>query len=253
MRQSYFAKTGKERRYAKSPRTNGFFIDGNFRHLKLQFMVWKAHQAGLLRLLGVEVRVYHLDNDYAGTVDAIVEIDGEVFIVDFKGMNVSSFQKLEMYGAEQNHRIQIVGYALIANVGRTVDVDGVELSLPEVKRCLLVGENKGGPTQKGSPIGLHEYVVEVAKHKREVKTRINALREAVKNAQVPKPACSSTRIKAFTECPFSYFCREEVTKIQKQRENAQGSNPKKRTVKTPERASVNRSRGRTSGRKKRPA
>ena len=47
-RQAFFVKTGQEKRHAKSPRTNAFFLDGDFRHYKWQFALWKAHRAGLL-------------------------------------------------------------------------------------------------------------------------------------------------------------------------------------------------------------
>src|SRR4051812_15273127 len=59
MRQAYFAKTGQTRKPATSPRSNAYFLDGNFRHYKWQFVLWKAHRAGLLILLGCEIRVYH--------------------------------------------------------------------------------------------------------------------------------------------------------------------------------------------------
>jgi hypothetical protein len=248
MRESYFSKTGQEKRWAKSPRTNAFFLDGNFRHLKWQFALFKAHQAGLLKLLGVEIRVHHPSGDYAGTIDAVVEISDEIFIVDFKGMNVSSFQNLEMYGSSFEHRLQIVGYAIIANVDeKTRGGD------KEVTRCLLIGENKGGPTSKGSPIALHEDVVEITKHRREVKTRIATLRKAVADEKIPEPACTTTRTKTFQECPFAWYCRDEVRAIQQEREGSGRKNPVKRQVKISERARVDRAKRRPSGRKGNPA
>lgn len=241
MRKSYFAKTNQKRRWAKSPRTNAFFLDGNFRHLKWQFALWKAGRAGLLTLLGVEVRVYHPSGDYAGTIDAVVEIDDEIFIVDFKGMNANDFQLLEMNGANFQHRVQIVGYAIIANVDEKAR-DGDK----EVTRCLLVGENKAGPTQKGSPIALHEDVVEVSRHRREVKTRIAQLRKAVADEEIPEPACTSTRTKIFQECPFAWYCREEVLAVQRKLESSKRSDASKRQVKTSARARTDRA-GRSTG------
>jgi hypothetical protein len=248
MRKSYFAKTGQEKRWAKSPRTNAFFLDGNFRHLKWQFALWKAGRAELLTLLGVEVRVYHPSGDYAGTIDAVVEIDDEIFIVDFKGMNVSDFQLLEMNGAKFQHRVQIVGYAIIANVDeKTKNGD------KEVTRCILVGENKAGPTQKGSPIALYEDVIEVSKHRREVKTRIAQLRKAVTDEKIPEPACTSTRNKSFQECPYAWYCREEVAAVQRDLEGTKRKDAAKRQVKTSTRARTDRTGRRTSGRKTNPS
>jgi hypothetical protein len=248
MRKSYFAKTGQEKKWAKSPRTNAYFIDGNFRHLKWQFALWKAHRAGLLVLLGVEVRVFHPSGDYAGTIDAVVEINGEIFIIDFKGMNVNDFQLLERDGSKFQHRVQIVGYALIANLDEKARGGD-----KEVTRCLLVGENKGGPTQKGSPIALYEDVVEVSKHRREVKTRIAHLRKAVTDEKIPEPACTSIRTKTFQECPFAWYCRDEVREIQQRAESPGRKNPAGRTVKISQRTGTDRTGKRASGRKINPA
>jgi hypothetical protein len=245
MRQSYFAKTGVDRRYAESPRSNGFFLDGNFRHYKWQFALWKAHKKGLLVLVGVEVRVFHPNGDYAGTIDALVIIDGELFIVDFKGMNVSSFTHFEENGAEMKHRIQIVGYGMIVNIGLVPVVNDEWQKLLPITRCLLIGENKSGPTQKGSPIALHEDVIEIAKYRREVKTRISELRKAVENEEVPGPSCTSTRTKQFQECAFAYLCREEVRAIQRDRESANRRNPDKPKVKISTRARTSSPKRRT--------
>ncbi len=221
VRQSYFARTGVERHRPKTPRSNGYFIDGDFRHYKWQFLLWKLHRAGLIRLLGVEVRVYHPSGDFAGTIDAIVEIDGEIFIIDFKGMNVNDFRQFEKYGLTAKHGIQIVGYAMILNStgSFTCTVMGETHSVV-IKRCILVGENKGGPSQSGSPIALHEQVIELSKKKNSVKKQTALLRRYVENEEIPPPECTSTKINAFIECPFSRLCREEVSEIQKQRERS---------------------------------
>lgn len=223
MRQAYFAKTGQDRRPATSPRSNAFFLDGDFRHYKWQFALWKAHRAGLLRLLGVEVRVYHPNGDFAGTIDAIVEIDGELFIVDFKGMHLRSFQTFEVYGTPDNYKVQIIGYAEIVNQGKGfASFMGIVINKTSeklfIKRCLLVGENKSGPGQKGSPLGLHEDILSVKAHRAKVKRRMHQLRGFVTNEEVPDPACTSTRTKEFQECPFSWYCLREVKDIQRAKE-----------------------------------
>lgn len=248
MRRSYFAKTGQERRWAKSPRTNAFFLDGNFRHFKWQFALWKAHQAGLLKLLAVEQRVWHPSGDYAGTIDGVVEITDEILIVDFKGMNVNSFQQLEMNGASFDHRVQVVAYAMIANLDE-IARGGNE----EVKRCLLIGENKAGPGQRGSPIALYEDVVEVSKHRREVKTRIAQLRKAVADEKIPPPACTTTRAKIFQECPYAWFCRSEVKDIQQRLESSKRKDASERQIKISTRTGTDRTGRGSSGRKKHPA
>lgn len=219
MRQAYFAKTGVEKRAAKSPRSNGFFLDGDFRHYKWQFALWKAHRAGLLELLGCEIRVYHPNGDFAGTIDAIVRIDGKLYVIDFKGMNVNSFQNHEKYGTKEGYVVQIVGYAGIVNLCCAFESFMGNFTGVVIEACLLVGENKGGPVQGGSPIALHEDLLPISKHRSKVKRRMHALRGFVSREEVPPPECTSTRTLGFQECPFSYLCREEVLQIQRKRES----------------------------------
>lgn len=213
-RQAYFAMTNVEKHRPKSPRSNAYFLDGDFRHYKWQFALWKAHRAGLLNLLGVEVRVFHPSGDFAGTIDAIVEIDGEVFIVDFKGMHLRSFQDHEKWGTKIGYRIQIVGYAEIVNKACAFESFMGGLLGVEVKRCLLVGECKSGPVAHGSPIALHEDILEVKKERAKVKRRIYRLRGFASREETPPPDCQSTRTVQFQECPFSRLCREEVKAIE---------------------------------------
>src|SRR5688500_4611747 len=165
MRQSYFVKTGVEKRKAKSPRTNAFFLDGDFRHYKWQFALWKAHRKGLLELLGCEIRVFHPNGDFAGTIDAIVRVDGKMYVIDFKGMNVKSFQDHERWGTKEQYVVQIVGYGDIVNLACAFESFMGEYLGVEIEACLLIGENKGGPVQSGSPIALHEDILYVKKHR----------------------------------------------------------------------------------------
>lgn len=239
MRQAYFVKVGQEKRPALSPSSNGFFLDGDFRHYKWQFALWKAQRAGLLKLLGVEVRVYSKTGDFVGTIDAIVMLDGKVYIIDFKGMNVRSFQKFVNEGATLGHGIQITGYGMI---------------YPDlIDGCLLIGESKGGPLQNGSPIALHEQFIPISQFKAKVKKRLATLRRFVDNEEVPSPACVSTRHKEFQECPFAWFCRKEVLAVQRERERSARSDPERAKVAVPGRARDDRTRGNGSKRKGRTA
>jgi hypothetical protein len=253
LRQSYFAKTQVEKRLPAMPRTNGYFVDGDFRHYKWQFLLWKLHRAGKLILLGCEVRVYHPNGDFAGTIDALVEIDGKLYVVDFKGMNVSDFQKLERYGTQVKHRVQIVGYGLILELSQTAEgFMGTFLGL-KIEGCLLVGENKGGPSQSGSPLGLHEDFVPIPRYKSEVKRLMHKLRRYVDAEEIPEPACTSTRIKQYQECPFKYRCREEVERIQREREGTENRNSSGPKVAVSTRSTTDRAERSASGRKTRAA
>jgi hypothetical protein len=218
VRQAYFAKTGQEKRRAKSPRTNGYFLDGDFRHYKWQFALWKAHRAGLLILHGCEIRVFHPSGDFAGTIDAIVEIDGVLYVVDFKGMNVKAFQDHEKWGTKLGYKVQIVGYAEIVNKVCAFESFMGEVLGVKIETCLLIGESKGGPTQSGSPLALHEDALIVKQHRAKVKRRMHELRRYVTNEEIPAPDCTSTRTVQFQECPFAWFCRPEILTIQKSKE-----------------------------------
>ena len=245
MRQAYFVKVGQEKRPALSPSSNGFFLDGDFRHYKWQFALWKAHRAGLLTLLGVEVRVHSAAGDFVGTIDAIVSINGRIYIVDFKGMNVRSFQKFVNDGITLGHGIQITGYGMIY----TTNEDFVK----HLEGGLLIGESKGGPLQSGSPIALHEQFVPIPQFKAKVKKRLATLRRFVDNEEIPPPACVSTRHKEYQECPFAWFCRKEVLAVQRERERAARSNPSEQKVAVSRRARDDRTRGNGSKRKGRAA
>jgi hypothetical protein len=229
VRQAYFAKTGVEAHKAHSTQTNGYFLKGNFVHLQWQFALWKAHRAGLLELvrieaetpeldffgdgtrLAVEVRVVSKTGDFGGTIDALVLIDGEVFVIDFKGINQIEFMRAIKNGIKVEYRVQIVGYAMLLNGSHRFPFI--------VKRCILLSENKAGPISGAkSPLALHEQVVEVDDYKHQVRRKLTRLRNHVAEESLPAPACVSTRHNGFQECPFNRLCRAEIRAIQAERE-----------------------------------
>lgn len=253
-RQAYFVKTGVEKQPPANPRAHAYFLDGDFRHYKWQFATWKAHRAGLLKLLGCEIRIFHPDGEFAGTVDVALKVPqfpDEIFIADYKGMNAHAFQSHEKYGTKAGYIVQIVGYAEIVNKACAFESFMGSYLGVKVDRVLLVGENKNGPVQAGSPIALHEDVLEVDKHRSKVKRRMHRLRRFAREEITPEPSCTSLRTFQFQECPFSRFCREEVKEIQRQRENNARSNAKEPKVKTSTRSRTHRSSRSTGGRKKR--
>jgi hypothetical protein len=234
MRQAYFAKTGMTKHPATSSRSNYYFLDGDFRHYKWQFVLWKAHRAGLLTLLGVEVRIHHPSGDFAGTLDGLVMFnDGKHTIPDFKGMHVRAFQEFEMYGAPINYKVQLVGYGEILNQngGFYEGFMGYGGGGIQIDDVVLIGENKGGPGQRSdNQIALREEVIPLRKGRSAVKRRLHALRGYVEREEVPPPACYSVRLKQFEECPFAPNCREEVKAIQASREKTVKPRRKKLSV-----------------------
>jgi hypothetical protein len=224
-RKAYFMKRGEKRVPMMSPQTHGYFLHGNFIHLKWQFALWKAHQlkkitlgavpgVGPLDFWGdgtrpaVEVRVR--DNDFGGTIDAIVYIGREKYIVDFKGVNLIDFQRTVKRGAPVGYRRQLVGYGMIAEKVLSLDLAG----------CLLISECKAGPLGgRGNPIALHETFVPIEDHRGDVERRLRTLRWFDAKEELPPPECVSTIHMGFQECPFSGRCREEVRQIQRERES----------------------------------
>lgn len=214
-RQAYFAKRRVEKHEIANSTTNGYFLTGNFTHFKWQFALHKAHRAGLLELIGCEIRVFTKDGNFGGTIDAIVRINGIYYVVDFKGINLIDFQKTVRKGAPPKYRKQIVGYAMIAN-------EQLQLN---IEHCLLISESKSGPVAKSSPLALHETLVDVEKHTSEVTRRLRTLRWHDHKNEMPKPECVSTTHMQYMECPFSRFCKDEVVDIQRAREERARSKP----------------------------
>lgn len=277
VRQAYFVKRGVEKHKARSPQTNGYFLKGNFVHFQWQFALWKAHTKGMLELVpvpieheleilrkmflagdenhsdrdyvmwadalnfygngtrpGVEVRVQAPGNeDFMGTIDGMIrvppfKINLKVHVVDFKGINVIDFQRAVKNGAKPEYRKQIVGY------GNNVN----ESDLPyEVEDCLLVSENKAGPTNStsSSPLALHETLVPIEEHLPEVRRRLKTLRWFDSRDEVPPPECVSTNHMGYQECAFNRFCHEEVREIQRERERRTRQSKRDVTVARPRR------------------
>lgn len=222
LRQAYFAKRGTEKHMTANPQTNGYFLTGNFLHFKWQFALHKAHRAGMLELLGVEVRV--MDGEFGGTIDALVRIDGIVYVVDFKGINIIDFQRTVKRGAKQEYRKQIVGYAKIA--AKVLDL--------EIEHCLLISESKSGPISgRGSPIALHETKVAVKDFEGEVAKRLRTLRWYDHKDELPPISCVSTKHMGFVECPFQRYCTDEVKAVQRKREEVAKATKKNYRVARP--------------------
>lgn len=247
-RQAYFGKRGEAKHLIESPRSNGYFVHGNFIHFKWQFVMWKAHRAGLLELVtikdptgltlalpdgsykvgtrpAVEVRV--VDGDVGGTIDVITRVPAKQhpLVVDFKGINQIEWQRTAKKGASDAYRRQIVGYSDLANT---------QLGLG-IREALLVSENKSGPMGGGNPLALHETSVALAEFRGDVSRRLRTLRWYDARDEVPDIECVSIAHMQFQECPFNRFCREEVLAAQREIQAREAKHPRKRTVSRPRR------------------
>jgi hypothetical protein len=194
---------------------NFYFFNGNWLHTKWQFALFKLDQAlpdEIFKLIGVEVPILSKRKDHGGTVDAIVLIYGELYIIDFKGLNVRSFGEITRGTVPIPYAVQIADYGMLWN-SQKKNGNGVV----KISKGLLVTENKGGPTPKHL-IALHETEIEVETYLPEVRGRLEVLRKHGEANSIPEPECVSTQTLQFLSCPFRKFCREEVKEIQRRRE-----------------------------------
>jgi hypothetical protein len=219
MRKAYFAKTGKQKFPATSPTTNYYFFDGDFRHYKWQFALWKAHRAGLLDASWRRGTGLPSERRFRRNHRCHCQYRRQGLHRGLQGDASHCVPDLRAWGTPDDYKIQIIGYGQIVNLACAFESFMGEFLGIEVEFCLLIGESKGGPSQRGSSvIALHEDKLAVKEHRAKVKRKMHTLRRYVTNEEVPPPACTNTRIKLFQECPFAPHCREEVKLIQKRLE-----------------------------------
>jgi hypothetical protein len=223
VRQVYFSKTGQKKKIAVNKKLYGIFLDGTFRHFKWQFALWKLHREQVIELLGCEIYVKSKRGDYGGTLDALVRINDELYIVDFKGMNAHNFMDFLSHGVSDGYTLQIAGYGMLVSTSKE--------HTGSVENCLLVGENKNGPVDKGSPLGLHEELIKVSNYKGIVQDRLLTLRSYEARRVIPPPECNNVSSMQFQSCPFSWYCRGEVEireRKAKRQEKAEKNKPQVR-------------------------
>lgn len=224
IRQVYFSKTGVKKAKLGRVESHAIFLDGNFRHFKWQFVLWKMHRAGIVKLidagttcLGTEIFVSNEKGDFGGTIDTLVYLPKSdlVCTLDYKGMNGNSF--LGAVGKGQpsmTYILQSVGYGGLAN-------SFLANRLPKkIESVFIIGENKNGAVRTravNSPLGLQEWKFDLEDYRPLVSKRLKVLRSYERRGKVPPPECVSTRSRMFKDCAFSVICRGEVEQIEKQK------------------------------------
>jgi hypothetical protein len=202
---------------SRSVSAHYYFFTGNFLHLKWQFALYKLDQKindpKVFKLIGVEIPVVSKRKDHGGTVDAFCAVYGEPVIVDFKGLNVRTFQSITRGDIPADYPMQLSDYGMLFN---SVQRDGVST----ITKGLLIAENKGGADAK-HPLALHETEITIATHLPEVRGRLKELREYGETNSIPPPECTSTGTVQFQSCPFRRYCREEVKEIERERKRAE--------------------------------
>ncbi len=240
LRRSFLSKNhreyGLERVELPNIEPHYYFITGDFVHLKLQFLLYRVAVEWPERfvLVDTELPVSSKRSDHAGTVDSLVLLDGEPLIVDFKGLNVRSFNAIDRGELPGAYRIQLADYMMLFNAmlesGRWKP-DKMLLNylrifghdkMPPVKRALLLAENKGGP-DANHPSALTECIVDFKENLPEVRLRLEVLRAHEESKEIPDAECESTRLIEFTGCPFASFCFKEVRERETKRIEASDS------------------------------
>jgi hypothetical protein len=236
-----------------------YFLTGDFIHLKWQFAMWKLSLVEMAKwgrdpnyqpefiLLDCELPVMSKRGDHGGTIDVLAVIEGELVIVDVKGLNYRSFQSIDAGEVQPEYRIQVGDYMMLWNSGlrtrmKTLPDNIAEVTgwseWPRVTRGIVLAENKAGPDAK-HPAALTEYVVKSKDALPEVRSRLEVLRAHEEEGSLPEIECKTTRGFQFTGCPFAEICRREVRKRER-KEAAADSDPKEYRVARPKRP--NRSR-----------
>lgn len=238
VRQVYFSKTRVKKHKIHRIESSAIFLDGNFRHFKWQFVIWKMHRAGIIELidcdsiaLGTEVYVQNGRGDFGGTIDNVVYVPSLDLVAtfDWKGMNGNSFLKSVDKGPGQHYIIQSVGYAGLANYS-------LRKHLPKrIESVFIFGENKNGAMRTrviNAPIGLKEWKFDLEDYRFMVAQRLKLLRAHERSGETPPPECVSTKRMMFKDCAFSYICRGEVERIEarQKRKNGKLKKPRKPKV-----------------------
>lgn len=232
----HWQELGIEKKRSVRIQPNFYFFKGNFLHLQWQFALHKLDKKlpnEVFKLIGIEVPIISKRQDHGGTVDAIVLIYDEPYIVDFKGLNVRTFSEITRGYVPHDYLVQLSDYGMLFN--SILKKKGV----PRISKALLVVENKGGPDPK-YVIALHETPIEIATYLPEVRLRLEALREHGEEKEIPPPECTSPYIVQFTGCPFRGFCKKEVTEIHRERKRIADSESSEVEVARPTRTARKR-------------
>lgn len=253
MRRVYLAKNwqrlGLTRVELPAIEPHYYFLTGDFIHLKWQFAMYKLSLVDPdFMLLDCEVSVLSKRKDHGGTIDVVCLNDGELQIVDVKGLQRNSFYKVDENRAPHEYRMQVGDYMMLWNAAVTHNRIKPTASMkknfgweqyPKVHTGIILAENKGGPDAR-HPAALTEQVVKLKDVRTEIRGRLEILRAHEEEDTLPDIECVSTRSVQFQGCPFAEICRREVKR--RERENAKGSDPKQYRVSQPKR---NRRTGRS--------
>lgn len=229
LRRVYLSKNWKELGFERitlpSIDAHYYFVTGDFLHLKWQYAFYKLSLVSdRFTLLDVEMPIKSKHGDHGSTLDVLCALDGELLIVDMKGLNVRGWQKIDQGDISHHYRIQLADYGMLLNSAiqhgkfkpegqmKKLFPDG----FPKVKRAVLLAENKGGPDYR-HPAALTEHIVNIKENVPDVRARLELLREHDEEKTLPEIECTSTRTIQFQGCPFAEVCKKEVRSVERAR------------------------------------
>lgn len=244
---AHWQELGLERIEGEAIEPHYYFVTGDFIHLKWQFLLYRLSLVDPdFTLIDCEIPIMSKHGDHGGTVDVIALLEGELTLVDVKGLNIRGFQKIDMGEPSHAYRIQVTDYMMLWNTavqhGRIRPDEALTKKFgwekfPLINRAIILAENKGGPDPK-HPAALTEHIVSFKDNVPDVRARLETLRGHEEEKTLPEIECVTTKGSDFQGCPFAEICFKEVRKREK-REIARGDSREYR-VATPSRS--NRSR-----------
>lgn len=243
MRRVYLSKNwrklGLERIELPAIEPHYYFLTGDFIHLKWQFALYKLslYDPDFI-LLDCEVPLLSKRGDHGGTADVVCLNDGELQIVDVKGLQRNSFYKVDENNAPFEYRIQVGDYMMLWNSavthGKIKPTPAMREMLgwdvyPKCHTGIILAENKGGPDPR-HPAALTEQVVKLKSVRPEIHGRLEVLRAHEEEGTLPEIECKTTRSVQFQGCPFAEVCRKEV-KRRERKDSPRGDTTKLRVAK----------------------
>jgi len=205
LRKAYLARHATRNPHAPAPYgldSHYYFLTGNFIHMKWQFALYKLEKyianGTIFRTYGHEIPVASKRGDHRGTIDQIVFIYEEPYVLDFKGLNVFSAKKVALGNIPVSYRIQVADYLVLWNSQKQLPF--------RIEKGLLVVEDKGGGEKF-----LHESLVTLVEDGERARRRLRKLREHEQRGEMPAPLCRSLKDKTFQGCQFRSICWDEVS------------------------------------------
>jgi len=204
LRKSYLGRHAVINPDAPSPyglMSHYYFFTGNFIHLKWQFAMYKLEKyianSSIFRVHDSEIPVASKHGDHRGTIDQIVFIYEEPYILDWKGLNVFSAKKIGLGKVPIQYRTQVGDYLVLWNSQRKLPF--------RIEKALLMVEDKGGGEKF-----LQEALITLERDGKRARRRLDKLRAHETTGMLPPPACHSLKDKGFQDCQFKTICWPEV-------------------------------------------